>query len=50
MHSTKPPQVKLKMSAVAKWSTDYVLGNAALDTVYSPTSMHLKKTYIPGKR
>jgi len=43
------------MNADAKWSTDFVLRNAALDNEYGPTQMHFKKTYfkktfIPGKR
>jgi hypothetical protein len=34
------------MYADAKWSTDFVLGNAALDNEYGPTHMHFKKTYF----
>jgi len=28
------------MYADAKWSTDFALGNAALDNEYGPTQMH----------
>jgi hypothetical protein len=37
------------MYADAKWSTDFALGNAALDNEYGPTQMHFKKLTYLGK-